>query len=231
MGRIKAGIFCAGDWLPTERELLREFPVSRTTLREALIILECLGLTESHHGVGSQVVGRELGSSVRPVASVDLVALLEACRAFEVEAASLAASLDEEDGPSPISPILSTQGPMTAKVCRRFHIALAQATGNMAISASIQNLWDLAAMEPALCVPLNAALARSTRRIRTLQDQVVEAFALRSPSATRQAVDALFGGYLAALFDFEEQERLARIQLEGAPSHSRQNRRSVAGHR
>lgn len=224
MGRIKAGVFRPGDWLPTDRELLREFPVSRTVLRETLIILECLSLVESHHGVGSQVIGREPRSSMGPVGSVDLMALLEACRVFEVEAAGLTASLGEGNGPSPALPTLDASGPITAGFCRHFHVALAQATGNLAISTSIRNLWDLAATRPAICGPLNAALARAGRGIRLLQGQVVKAVAARSPSSARQAVDALFAGYLAAVLDFEEQERLARIELEGPPRRRRAER-------
>lgn len=199
MGRIEAGALRPGDWLPAERELLEEFPASRTAFREALIILECLGLIESHLGVGSQVIARRPTSSVGSAASVDLVTLLEACRAFEIEAASLAAGLQEENGPSPFAPSLSPSGLMTARDCRDFHVALAQASGNPAILASIRNLWDLAATRPALYVPLNAALARSGRRIRALQGEVVEALSLRSPTAIRRAVEALFGGYLAAV--------------------------------
>ena len=209
MGRIRSGVLRPGDWLPTDRELLREFPVSRTALREALIILECLSLTESHHGVGCQVVGHTPTTDLGRDISVDLVALLGACRAFEIEAAGLAASLDG-DGPSPIPTILGAAGPMTAKACRRFHVALAQATGNTVIAASIQNLWDLAATRPALHVPLDAALAHAGRRIHGLQNQVVDAFARRSPPAARQAVDALFGGYLAAVSELEDQEPLDR---------------------
>lgn len=218
MGRIGSGALRPGDWLPTDRELLREFPVSRTALREALIILECLGLTESHHGVGCQVVGRAPRTSLGRDVSVDLVALLEACRAFEIEAAGLAASLDD-DGASSIPTILGAAGPMTAKACRRLHVALARATGNTVIAASIRNLWDLAATRPALHVPLDTALAHAGRRIHGLQSQVVDAFARRSPPTARQAVDALFGGYLAAVSELEEQDPLDRAQ----------DRRSAAG--
>ncbi|MGR4864777.1 FadR/GntR family transcriptional regulator [Caulobacter sp. LARHSG274] len=205
MGRIKTGALRPGEWLPTERELRREFPVSRTVLREALIILECLGLIESHHGAGSQVIGREPKSRLGPV-SVDIIALLEACRAFEIEAASLAAGLSEADGISPAPPRPGASGPMTVALCRDFHVALAQATGNPAIWASIRNLWDLAATRPAFCGPFNAALTRADRGLRLLQRRVVEAVATRSPAAARQAVDALFAGYLAAILDFEERE-------------------------
>jgi DNA-binding FadR family transcriptional regulator len=218
MGRIKAGVLCPGDWLPAERELRREFPVSRTVLREALIILECLGLIESHHGVGSQVIGGEPRSRIGPVASVDLVTLLQACRAFEVEAASLAAGLGDADGALPASS-LGVPGPITAERCRHFHVALAQATGNPAISTSIRNLWDLAATRPAMCGPFDAALAPAGRSVRALQRQVVEAVAARSPSAARGAVNALFARYFAAIL--EEQERFERPQ---PPSAQRRRR-------
>jgi DNA-binding FadR family transcriptional regulator len=229
MGRIEAGALRPGDWLPAERELLEQFPASRTAFREALIILECLGLIESHLGVGSQVIARRPSSSLGPATSVDLVTLLEACRAFEIEAAGLAAGLPEEDGSSPFALSLSAEEPMTAKDCRRFHVALAQASGNPAIVASIGNLWDLAATRPALYVPLNAALARSGCGIRTLQGHVVEALPLRSPAATRQAVKALFDCYLAAVVAFEHLDRLAPVQAESAQGRLQRNGRAVAG--
>jgi len=225
MGRIRSGALRPGDWLPTDRELLHEFSVSRTALREALIILECLGLTESHHGVGCRVVGREPRTELGPDISVDLVALLEACRAFEIEAAALAAAPDGDA--RPLAPtILGAAGPMTADTCRQLHVAVARATGNPVIAASIQNLWDLAATRPALHLPLDAALARSGRRIHALQNQVFDAFARRSPPAARQAVDALFGGYLAAVSQIEGQKPPAQ-----GPFGQAQDRRSAAGDR
>jgi len=228
MGRIEAGILRPGDWLPAERELLEEFPASRTAFREALIILECLGLIESHLGVGSQVIARRPTSSVGPTASVDLIKLLEACRVFEVEAASLAASMQQEDGSTPFTSGSSAPAPVTAKDCRDFHVALAEASGNPAISASIRNLWDLAATRPALYVPLNAALARSGREIRALQDRVVEALLRRSSQAIRQTVKTLFDGYLAAVTTFEDQDRLTPVQTGRVQDRSQRNRRAVA---
>lgn len=228
MSRIRAGIFRRGDWLPTEQELLSEFGVSRTALREALIILECLGLIVSHHGSGSQVIGAEPRSGLGGTSSVDLVALLEACRAFEIQAASLAAGLEAAEAPLPAPPALSAPGPATADGCRRFHVALARASDNAAIAASIENLWDLAATRPGLRGPFNAALARSSRSIRTLQARVVEALVARSPLAMREAVRALFDAYLAAVSEFEAHERLSRISLEGAHHRRRWNRRSAA---
>lgn len=230
LNRIKAGVFSRGDWLPTEHELMTEFPVSRTTLREALIILECLGLIESHHGVGSQVIsGRPRSDKNAP--AFDIVALLEACRAFEVEAASLAASLDEEDEPTPVIAAPSLSGPMTTEICRDFHVGLARTTGNGAISASVEHLWNIAVARPAIRGPLDAALARAGRATRAGQSRIVDALVRRSPSETRQAVSALFDGYLAAVMDAEDQERLARVRLEGAQRRQHWSRRAIAADR
>lgn len=229
LSRIRSGVFARGDWLPTEHELMTEFPVSRTTLREALIILECLGLIESHHGVGSQVIsGRAKKDGPSP--DFDLVALLEACRAFEVEAASLAASL-EGDAPAPPMPGTTPSGPMTTETCRRFHVRLARASNNGAILASIEHLWDIAATRRTIRNPLNAALAHAGRAVRIGQGMVVDALARRSPSETRQAVGALFDTYLAAVMDVEEQERLAQIRLEEAQRRERWSRRAIAADR
>ena len=230
MGRIKAGVFSRGDWLPTEHELMTEFPVSRTTLREALIVLECLGVIASHHGVGSQVISGRPKSDVSTPA-LDLVSLLEACRAFEVEAAGLAARLDEEDETALVLRGPSLSGPMSAEACRHFHVSLAHTTGNAAIAASIEHLWDIAVARPDIRDPLDGALARAGRTVRTAQGRVVEGLLRRSPSDTRQAVGALFDGYLAAVMDFEEQERLARIQGEGSGAASAGAVRAIAADR
>ncbi len=230
MGRIKAGVFSRGDWLPTEHQLMTEFPVSRTTLREALIILECLGLIESHHGVGSQVIsGRPKSDMNAP--PFDLVALLEACRAFEVEAASLAAGLDDEDRSPPALRGPGLSGSMTVETCHHFHVSLARTAGNGAIAASIEHLWDMAVARPAIRGPLEGALARAGRTIRASQGRVVEALLRSSPLDTRQAVGALFDGYLAAVMDFEDQERLARVHFEGVQRRQRWNRRAIAADR
>jgi len=226
LSRIRSGVIARGDWLPTEHELMTEFPVSRTTLREALIILECLGLIESHHGVGSQVIrGRPKSDATAP--DFDLVSLLEACRAFEVEAAGLAASLDGDE-PAPPMPGAHHSGPMTTETCRHFHVRLARTTGNGAILASIEHLWDIAAARRTIRDRLDAALARAGRAVRTGQGVVVDALARRSPLQTRQAVGALFDTYLAAVMDVEEQERLTQIRLEEAQRRERWSRRAIA---
>lgn len=52
---IEKGILKYGDKLPTENELANEFGVSRSTVREALLILEFMGLVETKKGSGTEI--------------------------------------------------------------------------------------------------------------------------------------------------------------------------------
>src|SRR5687768_6669243 len=49
---IDSGEYPPGSYLPTERDLSKQFGVSRTSLREALIALEVLGLVKVRVGDG-----------------------------------------------------------------------------------------------------------------------------------------------------------------------------------
>ena len=52
---ILEGVLRVGDRLPGERELARQFDVSRPILRDALKSLETRGLLVTRHGGGTQV--------------------------------------------------------------------------------------------------------------------------------------------------------------------------------
>ena len=54
--RILSGDVCAGEKLPTERDLAETLGVNRSTVREALKKLEMLGLVEIRHGDGVYVM-------------------------------------------------------------------------------------------------------------------------------------------------------------------------------
>ena len=54
--RIRDGSLAAGDKLPTEAEIMGEFGVSRTVVREAISKLQASGLVQTRHGIGTFVV-------------------------------------------------------------------------------------------------------------------------------------------------------------------------------
>lgn len=58
LGRIRAGEFGPGDWLPSERLLQEQLGVGRLSLREALARLSALGIIRVDHGKGACVQKR-----------------------------------------------------------------------------------------------------------------------------------------------------------------------------
>jgi GntR family transcriptional repressor for pyruvate dehydrogenase complex len=59
-----------GDMLPSERELVRRFGVSRSSIRDAIRSLEAVGLLEPRQGIGTMVRDLSNEAVVTPVAGV-----------------------------------------------------------------------------------------------------------------------------------------------------------------
>lgn len=59
-----------GDMLPSERELVREFHVSRSSVRDAIRSLEAVGLLTPHQGVGTVVCDVVCDRLAAPVVSI-----------------------------------------------------------------------------------------------------------------------------------------------------------------
>ncbi|TQV82226.1 FadR/GntR family transcriptional regulator [Denitrobaculum tricleocarpae] len=95
--KIMSGEFEAGEKLPREKDLVADFAVSRTVVREALAKLSADGLIEIRHGVGvfaldpAQRVERNpfLSENFTKISAV--LDLFELRRGIEIEAAGLAA--------------------------------------------------------------------------------------------------------------------------------------------
>lgn len=54
--RVRSGEFAPGSKLPTEAEMVRDYGVSRSTVRQALKALEAQGIVVTRHGRGTFVV-------------------------------------------------------------------------------------------------------------------------------------------------------------------------------
>lgn len=96
---IEKGHWQVGHRLPSEMELIKEFDVSRNTLREAIRALVHAGLLETKQGSGTIVKSTSaLGIALhRQVEKTSIMETLEVRLALEREAAQLATQRRDED--------------------------------------------------------------------------------------------------------------------------------------
>jgi GntR family hexuronate regulon transcriptional repressor len=156
MAAITAGNYKPGERLPSERDLAVAFKVSRPTIREAMIALEIRGLAESRHGSGIYVSDNPAAQV--PAGDLDIGAfeLTEARRLFEGEAAALAATTITDEQLQELEAIIAEMVDENARkqkgeiADRSFHVTIARATRNTAITTVVENLWDMRYKSP-LC--------------------------------------------------------------------------------
>ena len=152
---INDGRYRPGDKLPSERELADDFGVSRPTIRDAMIALEFQGLVEARQGSGVYVtaVAAPAGDDSADL-EVGALELTEARRLFEGEACALSAATISDDQ---LAQLDQTAGQMVRsfgpdeieRLEQEFHLAIARATGNVAIEAGVEDLWTLRQQSPA----------------------------------------------------------------------------------
>lgn len=151
--QLSSGELSLGGRLPGERSMAEQLQVSRTSVREAVRILEAMGVVRAGVGSGKDAgtiviaePGSALGSTLRlhvatrhlPVADiVETRVLLESwaverARAGAPELAEAGTLLDQMDDTTDIDAFLALDA--------RFHVALAQSAGNVVVSAMMASL-------------------------------------------------------------------------------------------
>ena len=142
-----------GDRLPSERDLASLFGVSRNSVREALKGLESKGFLEIRQGGGSYLaaskrdaLGNELRMHIDETQTQLIDDMLELRRAFEVEAASLAAQRATAENLEAIKHVLSQMAKavddpeMGVQADLDFHFQVAYATKNQLLIDLMETL-------------------------------------------------------------------------------------------
>jgi DNA-binding FadR family transcriptional regulator len=159
---IRSGEFPAGARLPPERDLARQLGVSRPSVREALIALEVEGLVDVRIGSGIYVQamdgtaggkrggrgGGRTDSEGDGGATAGPFELLRARYVIEGETAALAAKSAKKGQVQAIEETLEAmqhnldedKQPLDGD--RMFHMRIAEATGNGALVAVVDMLWQ-----------------------------------------------------------------------------------------
>jgi DNA-binding FadR family transcriptional regulator len=186
---IASGRYRAGARLPAERDLADEFAVSRPTIREAMIALEIRGLVEARHGSGIYVRAVPAHEPAREL-DVGAFELIEARTLFEGEAAALAATAIDAETLAALHGLLAEMehGSAAVDADRRFHLLIAEATGNSVIRSVIGTLWDIREKSP-LCVHMFAQARREGVTPRVAEHRaIVDALAAGDSQAAREAM-------------------------------------------
>ena len=149
---IGEGQFKAGDRLPPERDLAKEFGVSRNVVREAMVALELAGLIEVRIGAGTFVQSTHNHSfKFGPLGEGDVgpgpFELISARRIVEGEIAFIAAQTATEEQLANIREALvrMERDPVPYRISRNwdrvFHSRIAVATNNTVYVTIVDSLW------------------------------------------------------------------------------------------
>lgn len=205
---ILAGHYRPGTLLPPERELARDYDVTRTSLKHTLVRLEQAGLIETRHGVGSVVRDFEAtaGLAILPllvqagqegwmseVAGArrlvgSLIAREAAARRGDGDVAELRALVATLREAAP--------GAEAQRVEAEIHRVLARASGNRVFLLLANSLLDAYLSVGNLLLGPFAA----PRRLASGVEKVVDAVASRDRAAAERACDRYLARTGEAMF-------------------------------
>ena len=205
--RLRDGAIAQGARLPTEAQIMAEYGVSRTVVREALSKLSASGLVHTRHGIGSFASGLGEGAAspllrIGPeqVATLrDVVAVLELRIGIETEAAALAAQRRSAQDLAEMRAALqafdaaNAQGRDAVGADFQFHLAVAKATQNPHFAELLGSLGTTiiprARLEPATAgVALSDERQTYLRRVNSEHESIADAIANQDPEGARAAM-------------------------------------------
>lgn len=143
--KIEKGEWKDGTALPSERDLAKQFNVSRTSVREAIIALEVAGWVEVKMGSGVYAKNTQL-NQYDDFKDIAPFSLLQARLLIEPETAALAAQNMNDDALIAIKQAYlinvsdNIMGSKTHEGDRLFHIRIAEASGNDAYALILKQL-------------------------------------------------------------------------------------------
>lgn len=202
--RILDGSLSPGAKLPSESELIEEYAVSRTVVREAVTRLRAEGLVETFKGRGSYVLALPAPTSFTVEASAirsqaDVLAVIDFRLGIEGEAAYLAARDHSPAAATAVRDALdafSAAGPEEAvEADFAFHRAVAAASGNRFYLDLLDSLGPMMIMLPRTRLPDEFSLTDATHvdRVRREHDNVAAAVIAGDADTARAAMRVHLG--------------------------------------
>jgi len=203
--RIEDGVLAPGSVVPSEAELVAEFGVSRTVVREAMSRLQAAGLVETQRGRGSFVLARpsaQVFGVSAPASAAERVALFELRLAVETEVASLAAA---RRGDRELAAVARAAAAFARVADRPADAVRADFAFHLAVAAAARNHWftDLLGTlgEPMIVMPTARLRAGSTSVLDVVAEHasVVAAIERADPETARAAMRVHLANSIARL--------------------------------
>jgi GntR family transcriptional repressor for pyruvate dehydrogenase complex len=197
---IRQGMLKPGDKLPTESSLMAQHGVSRTVVREAITHLQAAGLVQTRHGIGTFVIERVqagLGLESENIVTLrDVLAVLELRIGVETETAGLAASRRNQEQADELAAALRemqqamAEGRPAVEADKRFHLLIAQSTGNRYFVDILTRLGNAFIPRARLNTPVldQDKPAGFLERVSREHDDIYRAIERRDPEAARAAM-------------------------------------------
>ncbi|MGA8121266.1 GntR family transcriptional regulator [Rouxiella badensis] len=193
---IASGQHLPGDRLPPERDIAERFSVSRSVVREALIMLELEKVVEVRKGSGVYVLEQAEGvQPPRADSGYGPFELLQARQLLESEVAAFAAVqatkadiLKMRDAIE-LEKSFVAQGIIDESADELFHTLLAQASQNSVLANMVYELWQVRKHSP-MWQGLHQHIGESNYSELWLNDhqQILQAVLRREPKAAKQAM-------------------------------------------
>lgn len=198
--QIRDGRLPSGSKLPREADLMTEFGVSRTVVREAMSRLQAAGMVDTRHGIGTFVLGLGDASLFRVAPEQlstlrDVIAVLELRIAVETEGAGLAARRRTDDNVATLRSALAAfaaavqEGRDAVGPDFQFHLEVARATQNPRFAELMNALGGSmiprARLEDEGAAPFRADYLRG---VHTEHESIFEAIVRQDADAARAAM-------------------------------------------
>jgi len=210
--RLLSGDLGPGDHLPPERALATELGVGRSSVREAVRVLDVLGLVRTQTGSGPHA-----GAIIIATPSGGMSALLRlqvAAKGFAVadivktrvmlESAIVAGLAEGIHDLEPATTLLNAMDSDELSPAEflaldaRFHVALAEASGNHVVTAMMAGLRNSIESYVVLGVPSISDWPAEVRQLRTEHRNILSAINKGDAAAASTAIHEHITGYYAA---------------------------------
>lgn len=210
--QLISGRLGPGDHVPPERALAAELRVGRSSVREAVRVLEVLGLLRTQTGSGPQA-----GAIIIATPSGGMAALMRlhvAAQGFAVDdvvktrllletaiAVELAERAESRPELDPARQLLDAMGSLDLTpqeflaMDARFHISLAEATGNQVVATMMAGLRNSIESYVLAGLPAIADWPAESRQLRAEHRSILEAIASCDADSAQSQIRKHITGY------------------------------------